>query len=142
MYEKIRQKMLEEHGRIDSMLSEFEGSLNSKNAEEIFNRFKWNLEKHFFIEERAIFAMHNNTNECEISDTFKLMQEHGEILALLKTIESKIKSNSIEDISNLKNVLKKHVEFENIYFYPNLEKNLNEQQKKEIVDRVEEIIRD
>ena len=62
-------------------------------------------------------------------------------LILIDKIEDNLK-NSKSDIEDLKNLLKAHAIFEDRVFYPKLDDELSEDQKKLILERSEEIIRD
>lgn len=136
--------MLKEHGRINEFLEEFSNchkdDLNK--FREIFNRFKWNLEKHFFLEEKAIFNILEITDGAEVSDVFDLMQEHGEILEETKKVEKTLSKNCCPNMTELIEKLNKHAEFEDNFFYPKLDDILSSQQKEEIIKRAEEIIRE
>jgi iron-sulfur cluster repair protein YtfE (RIC family) len=140
---EIRDLMLGEHVRINHFLNEFEKNLrNSKEDNQLlFDRFKWSLEKHFFVEEKAIFAISQNLFGNEISDIFDLMDQHGIILELIKPIEKGIRKNIPLDISKLKEDLMNHAEFEDDVFYPKLDKMLNKEQKQEIILRIKEAVR-
>ena len=135
--------MLEEHKRIHKFLEEFsrcqKGDLNK--FREIFSRFIWNLEKHFFLEEKAIFNVFEITDGTDVSDIFDLIQEHGEILEETKRVKKIMSKNCCPDMTELIEKLNKHMKFENNLFYPRLDDILNSQQKEEIIKRAEEIIR-
>ena len=50
----------------------------------LFNQLKWEIEKHFFLEERAIFTF-IDTDDLELFETSeKLIKEHRKILEYLK----------------------------------------------------------
>jgi iron-sulfur cluster repair protein YtfE (RIC family) len=141
MEKKISETMLGEHGKIDQMLKELESCKDCESDElyVLFNKFKWNVEKHFFVEEKAIFSLLDKTKGEEVADTFDLMQEHRKIIEQIKEIEDNLNENP--DLSELKKGLKKHSEFEDQTFYPSLDRTLNDQQKTEIIERAKEIIR-
>ena len=135
--------MLREHERINEFLEEFSECRNNdlNKFMEIFSRFKWNLEKHFFLEEKAIFNVLEITDGTEVSDIFDLMQEHGDILKETKKVGKTLSQNSCPDMTELIEKLQKHAEFEDHFFYPKLDNVLSHQQKEEIIKRAEEIIR-
>ena len=144
MEKKISKIMLKEHGRINGFLEEFSKCQNDdlEKFKEIFSRFKWNLEKHFFLEEKAIFNIFEITDGTEVSDIFDLMQEHGEILEETKKVGKVLSKNSCPNMNELIEKLNKHAEFEDNFFYPKLDNILSHQQKEEIINRAEEIIKD
>ncbi len=135
--------MLEEHGKISNLLDIFKEEVprNFDAAKELFSNFKWNLEKHFLVEEQAIFDVVGSLVGEEISDIFDLMQEHGNLLEIVKNIEEGLESNVAPDASGLADALVKHAEFENETFYPKLDELLNENQKKEITEKAEEMLK-
>lgn len=133
--ETITEIMLEEHKKIDEFLKDLERSY----SDDKFNRFKWTLEKHFFVEEKAIFDLLNSIKSEEVSPVFDLMEEHGEIIELARHLgEVEDKKRALE---NLKVLLTKHSRFEDSMFYPNLDKTLNQNTKREIIEKTKEIIR-
>ena len=89
MFYSIQTLMLKEHGKIDSLLTEFIKNTNSKT----FNDFKWMLEKHLFVEEKENLLskieeeLHDNeeeellVNEEELFDNEeKLLDTEEELL--------------------------------------------------------------
>jgi len=143
MEDSIEKLMFEEHSTIKKILEYYEELVNSNlpKANEQFSKFKWVLEKHFFVEEKAIFVLLNKIRgEEQISDIFNLMQEHGSILELVNNIEEGLKNNVKPNITGLKMILSRHANFEDAVFYPNLDQLLNQQQKEEIIERVKEVI--
>lgn len=132
-----------EHSRIFKFLNDFEKALeiNTSKAEEAFSKFRWNLEKHFFIEEKAIFNISGSMTGDSVSDTFELLKEHGEIIERVKNIEDELSEGNIPSVATLKMAIHKHNNFEDNVFYPELEKRLNEEQKAEMFERAREIIK-
>ncbi len=136
MSNSIKTLMLREHGKINSFLTEYERDPSLKK----FNDFKWALEKHFFVEEKVIFDIYNNSNDQEIEELNQLIVEHKDMLWLLSGIEDN-EENSTR-ISILKKILPEHVRFENEIFYPRLDEELDEEKKKLIIERCSEIFRE
>jgi hypothetical protein len=120
MSTSITNIMLKEHERIKKNLDEFEQELNKdlKKSIKIFEIFKWTLEKHFFIEEKAIFTF-IDTNE--FPDILTLGEQHEEILSIIKNIDEDLEEGIKPKINDLKVVLLKHAEFEDEVFYPELD---------------------
>ena len=142
MENSITTLMLQEHGKIKNFLQDFEKSIknNTNNCEKNFNKFKWNLEKHFFIEEKVIFTIFNSANEEESEDILNLLKEHKKILFLIESIEENSFKNAEQEVSELSQILTNHANFENEIFYPKLDDELNENQKCLIIERCNEII--
>lgn len=106
MKKSIPKIMLEDHRKINTMLSDFieEAEKNPKNNTEIMNKFlkfKWNLEKHFFVEEKVIFGIYTNSKEDESEDIFKLLREHKNMLWLINRIEIDLIDNLPPKLENL-----------------------------------------
>ena len=134
---EISDLMLRDHCKIEKLLSEFKLSIGSPEAEKRFDGFKWELEKHMFIEERAIFTFVKPEDNEDFAAIPKLKREHDEILDLMESIEKDTKE---EDVSKLQNLLMKHKTFEDEVLYPKLDVELNAEQKKIIVDRLMKFI--
>jgi len=141
MKEPITNAMKEEHNRIDIILDEFKSSLknNSKDIQENWDRLEWNIKKHFFTEEKVIFSTF--TLEGREDKNQDLLKEHEEIIEIIKDINEKKLNGIEEELTKLENKLKEHSEFENETFYPELDKTLTEEEKKNVIERAKEIIR-
>ncbi len=129
--------MSEEHRKLFEILDKFEHNLKDIG---LFNTFKWNLKKHFALEERAIFDIYNKIRGEEVAAIFDLMKEHGEILNLIKDVEDSVNNETIKSIEELKSVLDRHHKFEDKEFYPKLDEDLNPEQKQEIREKIEAFI--
>jgi len=134
--------MNKDHGKIFDFLFEFEScfGLDISKIQEMFNTFKWNLERHLFLEEKALFEISGDIMSDEVSNIFDLMKDHGDILEIIKKIENNFSGDFIQDFINLKQTLKKHVEFEDMVFYPRLDDKLSDDKKKEMISRIKEVI--
>ncbi len=144
MHESVESIMCMEHKRIISYITDFEIAfgLDKKEAKRRWRKLKWNIEKHFFVEEKAIFNFFNDVSGEEISEIFAIMDEHGKILALVKEIERNLKNEDITpETIKLKMLLSSHTNFEDSTIYPMLDSRLNDEQKREIINRAQEIIR-
>ena len=63
----ISEAMVRDHGKLVKLLIDFEKSIvqDKKTMMEAFNEFAWELEKHFFTEEKAIFISYEPKDETE-----------------------------------------------------------------------------
>jgi len=97
---------------IDRILVEFEEMLqkNFKNAKEIFSKFDWTLEKHFFVEEKVIFTIYNSSNE-DNDDLNELVKEHKEIIWEIKKIKENLDMGVKPSVIKLKGILNGHSKF-------------------------------
>jgi iron-sulfur cluster repair protein YtfE (RIC family) len=105
-----------------------------------FNTFQWNLEKHFFVEEKAIFTSYNpdktNKEYIYFSD---LMDQHTEILAFIESLRKKLQRREPFDLNELKKLLARHKTFEEKNVYPILDREIDDCTKRVIIDRIKEI---
>lgn len=135
--------MDEEHKRIEFLLDKFEKTLKKdvELAKRIFNHFKWSLEKHFFVEENAIFYVYESVVGEEVGVIFDLMKEHGEIIELIKKIEINLNRGNEINVQILKEKLRAHSKFEDDIFYPRLDEELELERKQEIIRKINELVR-
>jgi hypothetical protein len=138
----ISQLMKEEHKKINEMLQDFEKSETKdyKESKNLFEKFKWNLDKHFFIEEKVIFHIYNLSSEEENFDIINLLKDHKDIMWLISKVEESLNKNIKPEVIELKKLLIAHAALEDQIFYPRLDKELNEEEKALIIGRFDEII--
>jgi hemerythrin superfamily protein len=136
--ESINKLLMKEHGRLLFYLTVLSNESSEDKLKEIFDNFKWNLQKHFFVEEKAIFNFYEKVKSDDVNNIFELMGEHGDLLELMKIVEEDFNKEKIED---LKKLLIKHQNFEDKFFYPKLDSILNENQREELIKKINEIIR-
>jgi hemerythrin-like domain-containing protein len=140
MKREIFRIMTKEHEVIESLLNDFKRlqDKDSAKAKEVFQTFVWNIEKHIFLEEKVLYNIYS-VWDGNIDGMFEILEEHGEIMALIKKIK-----NSYPDEHNfleLKELLRDHFVLEETVLYPNLDKLLNRDQKEFLIERAQEIIR-
>ena len=137
--EEISDLMRKNHYRIEQLLKEFK-TIYEKNPKlrfSSFDKFKWELEKHLFIEEKAIFIFYSPKDAEDFDTIPNLVQEHRKMLELLNKIENNLKSKNV-DISELLKLLIKHRNFEDGTLYPKLDRELEDSKKKIIIERLTE----
>ena len=123
--------MLQEHKEINQILENLEK--NNQDSKKLLDKIKFSLEKHFFIEEKIIFKIYSlNKNNENILD---LIKEHKDILWLINKLKENLKKELNLELSDLKELLVSHIKFENEFFYPKLEKELDKETKNLIIDR-------
>jgi hemerythrin superfamily protein len=134
--------MDKDHSKIKEVLMEFEReeNRNFEKSKEIFMRFKWMLEKHFFIEEKAIFNHYISESSEENESLIRILKEHREILDLIEASEENLFDEKKLDLDDLKHYILAHARFEDEVFYPKLDELLNEEKKQEIINRIKDII--
>jgi hemerythrin-like domain-containing protein len=133
----IAKVMRKHHYQLEGLLNRIKkGGQNQNDLNMLFNRFKWELEKHFFLEEKAIFFF-IDTDDPETNQTKKsLMKEHDVILKRLQLLEEDLVKSNLEEIAKFQEILTKHRDMEDEVFYPSLDEALTELNKKLIMDRI------
>ena len=136
--ENIPNVMKNHHYKLEGMLhrlNKFES--DSEEFQGRFQKFKWELEKHFFLEEKAIFIHVFSDDERVFDMKEALKKEHNVILSKLDELEDDLKKEPrVETISEFRNRLKAHREFEDENFYPILESELDDSRKKKIINKI------
>ncbi len=129
--------MKKHHGQIEGLLNKFyKFDENYQDKLKLFYQFKWELEKHFFTEEKAIFFFINDDTKNSNEMKLKLMKEHDKILTNLKEIENNLKNKKDLEILDFRELLVRHKKFEDETFYPTLDQDLDENKKKDIMNRL------
>ncbi len=134
--------MVKDHNRLMDYLKDVENNLGRDFGflSNSFNTFQWNLEKHFFVEERAIFTSYNPDEPDKEYNYFSdLMDQHTEILETIESLRKKLQKREPFDLYDLKRILVKHKSFEEENIYPVLDQELDETIKRVIIDRINEI---
>lgn len=140
MGDTISQIMLRDHQKIGNLLANLNNGLNQDHQKvlELFHEFIWNLEKHFFIEERIVLTEYNPPDEKNSEAVSNLLREHDLMLKLSKKLEEDLIKHKKIDISPLQKTLLKHKDYENEVLYPMLDLELNKLQKNTIVQKVKD----
>ncbi len=134
--------MVKDHHRILEYLKDVENNLGRDFGfiSNSFNTFQWNLEKHFFVEERAIFLTYIPEDAAQEYDFFSdLMDQHTELLEKINTLRKKLQRREPFDLNEMKTFLVKHKTFEERNIYPLLDQKLDESEKDFIIDRIRDI---
>lgn len=119
---------------ISDLMEEHHTKVGDMLGKEDLQSFKWELQKHFLLEEKAIFF---NVGNGEFSESVqKLLGEHKKMLDKLNEIE--VGSGDLEEF---KQMLLRHKEFEDKEFYPLLDRTLTDEVKGEIVTRIQDELR-
>lgn len=134
--------MIGHHSLIDVYFAIFEDNLKDKHSsvKESLENFSWQIEKHFFVEERAIFRFYNQKNENIHRLIVHIKGEHIQMLKLLDEIKIHIDNEKKIDITTLKDLLAAHQKLEEEQLYPILDNEFDMLQKKEIVQKIKDII--
>jgi len=139
---EILDLMLKDHNRLMEYLKDVENNLDCDFGflSNSFNTFQWNLEKHFFVEEKVIFISNNPDEPDEKYNYFSdLMDQHTEILSVIESLRKKLQRREPFDLNELKMLLVKHKTFEEKSIYPVLDQEIDDCTKRVIIDRIKEI---
>lgn len=136
--------MVKDHRRIEDFIDKVEQSLDNdfEDIEKAFNVFEWQLQKHIFAEEKAIFTFYEPE---DISSGYKMLptltKQHNDILNRLENMRRTVQNGqNPEKVSEFKKVLMKHRTFEEVEVYPKLQETLSEKQKDQIIEKVKMIL--
>jgi iron-sulfur cluster repair protein YtfE (RIC family) len=137
----ILEIMLDDHALIEVLLIAFRDNLGKdiESIEESFDKFRWELEKHIFVEEKVIFKF-CNLPESEICKTVNnLVKDHDNMLAMLNEVQNDLVTKNETDISKFQELLKTHRKIEEEVLYPRLDQILDKEQKEIIIARINEV---
>jgi iron-sulfur cluster repair protein YtfE (RIC family) len=134
--------MIKDHKRLFKYLKDVENNLKSdfEVLLKSFNTFEWNLEKHFFVEERAVFTSYNPDFIEDGHQLFTtLSKQHTKILEKVETLRKRLRSGRSIEISDLEDMLLKHKTYEEKYVYPVLDVEISEGEKRYMIERINDI---
>ncbi|MBN2066368.1 MAG: hemerythrin domain-containing protein [Candidatus Thermoplasmatota archaeon] len=136
--------MVKDHCKIEALLTDLEKAVEQDYSMMLktFTTFEWELEKHIFIEEKAIFTSYHPDNVVEGYKMLpELTKQHNEILNRLNIMRKQLRSRqNITDVSGFKTLLMEHRSFEELEVYPQLDQALTEEQKQTIVAKIREMM--
>ena len=135
----ITNLMMMSHDKLEKLLDRLQASMQRdfKLTSELFDEFKWEFEKHIFTEEKAIFKFFNFSKDEDHFDIVpNLIKEHDVLLAMLNEAENDLAIKDNINVSEFKNLLIKHKNFEEKTIYSQLDQELNDSQKNSILIKI------
>lgn len=142
-YTNIVTVMVKDHRKIEQLLENFEASIDKdyKTMVKAFNDFEWHLEKHIFVEEKAIYTQYSPE---DVASGYKMLptltKQHNYIVNKLAVWRKDVRNKrNITDFNNLKEFIIRHKNFEEKDVYPLLDQVLDEEQKTQILQKINEI---
>lgn len=138
---KILDIMVAEHALIESLFVAYKDEViqNPERANIFFAELVWEVKKHFFVEEQAIFNL-LPWKDQEISEMVKfLKQDHFVIINILEKVLQKKESLSEVEKDGFTLLMKNHLEVEEKKLYPLLDEKLNTEEKKHIIARINQV---
>ncbi len=130
--------MLKHHGIVNKFLMDFEKNKEDKKARNLFDIFRWSLEKHFSIEEKHIFIVTDKGNKTELNQLQNLLKDHRDLRIITDNIAEDILEKRKPNVSILKELLFAHEKREVESFYPRFDRRLSEEEKEDILEKVNE----
>ena len=132
--------MLRQHQIVNKLLLDFE-KISKEDTYQIekFNLFKWNLNKHIFIEEENIFPVSDRNNKTEMRQLQNLLKDHKDIRGIIRNLDEEIADGRKPNTMFLRELLFAHEGREIESFYPLLDSRLSSEKKKEIVEKLKDI---
>jgi hemerythrin-like domain-containing protein len=135
--------MMKDHGKIVKLLLDVKKSIGMEivSTMKVFDTFEWELEKHIFIEEKAIFSSYKPTNIVEgYKMVPELIQQHNDILNRLRLMRKNLMWQRPIDYDEFEELIMAHKTFEESSLYPKLDQELDVSQKEEIIKKIREIV--
>jgi len=136
--------MIKDHRQIEVLLSQLEQSIDADYdlLKTTFEKLEWKLEKHLFVEEKAIFTFYE---PLDTTYGYKMLpvltKQHNHILNELQVMRRNINEGKIpQDLEGFKRFLHTHRDFEEQDVYPKLEETLTDEQKQRMLQRINEIM--
>ena len=135
--------MVRDHGKIVKMLHDVEKSIGMElvSTMKVFDTFEWELEKHMFVEEKAIFTSYSPKN---IAEGYRMMpqliQQHNDLLNKLQMMRKDLTWQRPVRFEEFRELLLMHKTFEEKSLYPKLDLELSVHQKEEIIKKIREIL--
>lgn len=138
---KLSNLMLVHHGLLEILFTSLEGNIKKENnlelTHKILDEFRWELEKHFFVEEKTIFNFCSITEPISCSMVVQLLNEHKAMKDMLDELSKEPNKNAL--LEKFKELLMKHRITEDKELYPRIDEELNEEDKDLIVSRINEL---
>lgn len=140
----ILELMIKDHCKIEELINELEKKSKEDFASmrKAFNNFEWELEKHIFTEEKAIFTSYNPE---DVAEGYKMLPEltkqHNFIINTLNNWRDDVRNRRmLRDVYSFKEFIIRHKNFEEEKVYPQLDEALPEDEKRQIVTKINEIV--
>jgi hemerythrin superfamily protein len=136
--------MMNDHARLERLLDKLEDHVDADYPmmRKAFNTFEWELEKHVFVEEKAIFTQYSPDDIAEGYQMLPVItKQHTFIVNILDTWRKQVRNNQrLEGFHDFKQFLIKHKKYEENDVYPRLDESLTEEQKRHMIERIQEIV--
>ncbi len=134
--------MIDHHALIEVYLSIVQNKLDEKpeTVKEAFDNFKWQLEKHFFFEERSIFPSYKAGNVKIVGLIEEIISEHIMILQKTVALQEQLNKGEAIEVSDLQKTVTVHREKEEKELYPLLDEEFTPYQKETTAKKIGAIV--
>ena len=139
--DNILNLMVAHHALLYTLFTLFRDELKDKSlkAKSTLSELRWETQKHFFVEEKAIFDFVIMENYGVLATINQLKDEHLTMLNdLRKFLDNSLEATN-EELDNFHNLMESHRKIEEGKLYPKLDKELPPEQKAQIISRINEI---
>ena len=141
MADTILNLMIGHHALLEVLFETFEAEAKSKGgrAEATLSELTWEMKKHFFAEEGAIFDF----PPLKIMNVWPVVEhlkkEHIVMLEMLQNISDNLENLTESEIEDFHKLLESHRKIEELNLYPKIDKELAPEQKSQIIARVNQM---
>ncbi len=133
--------MIAHHGLIEALFQVFRDDLGDREkAKQALDNFKWQAEKHFFVEEKTGFVFVFNVQDELYKVVQELINEHSQMMGMIGRIEMQLRDGQKVEAEGFLNMLQEHRKTEEQILYPKMEKLLSQYQKDLIIERIKEVV--
>lgn len=138
---QILDLMVAHHALLEALFASFKDEAKDKSskASASLSELTWEMQKHFFSEESAIFNYPQLRTMGVSVVVNQLKKEHEKMLSDLQNFSENLPNIGDEEIESFHNLLESHRKIEELNLYPRLDKDLQDSQKRQIVARINEI---
>jgi hypothetical protein len=141
MADTILDLMISHHALLELLFESFRDEAKNKGgkAEVDLSELTWEMKKHFFAEEGAIFDFPplKIMNVWPIVEQLK--KEHIVMLEMLQNFSDNLENIKEVEIEDFHNLLESHRKIEELNLYPKMDKEIPPEQKSQIISRVNQI---
>jgi hemerythrin-like domain-containing protein len=129
----LKEVLKKDHVRLIGLLDKFLNTRSQNNLIIFLN----NVERHLAIENEWIYKLGNIEELKDIN--LKILDDHRRFTKVfIKVRTTELFDLDMSILREIREPLMKHNDFEDLKFYPILEKKLSEEDKNELVDEVKE----
>ena len=139
--ETILNLMINHHALLEVLFVSFKDEVKDKTkiAESTLSELTWEMKKHFFAEEAAIFDFPPLKIIGVWTIVEQLKKEHVLMLEDLKYFSDNLSDLSESKVDDFYSLLENHRKIEEINLYPRLDSGLQPLQRQQIIGRISEI---